>query len=234
MLFHGGCYVSSSPARGLLEILQQIPDPRGRQGRRHSLSAMLAALVCGILCGQKTFRALIQWLHLQPHSFWHLLGFYRTPPKRRAFTDLLEVLSPQHVEAALGQWIAALGLTLPEEGVEIWDGKVLRGTKGLSIHTLQQLVWLDLVTGQVLSRTDIAASTNEAKTALALLKSLLLKGRVIVGDAADCQRDLCEGVVDSGGDYVVTVKDNQPHLKRDIQNAFVIPKGFSPLRGQAG
>jgi predicted transposase YbfD/YdcC len=62
----------------------------------------------------------------------------------------------------------------------------------------------------------------------------VLTGRVIVADAAYCQRDLCQQIVDSGGDYVVTVKDNQPTLKRDIENAFVIPKGFSTLRDQAG
>ena len=35
-----------------------------------------------------------------------------------------------------------------------------------------------------------------------------------------CQRDVAEAVVDSGGDSVFTVKDNQPGLKADIQAAF--------------
>jgi hypothetical protein len=226
--------VNSSPARGLLEILQQLPDPRGRKGRRHSLSAMLAALVCGILCGQKSLKAFVEWLHLQPHATWHWLGFFRKPPQRRAFSDLLEELASQAIETALAQWIAGLGVPLSEEGVQVWDGKTLRGSKTLSAKALQQLVRLDLATGQVLSRTDIAASTNEAKAALDLLKSLVLQGQVIVADAAYCQRDICQKIIDSGGDYVVTVKDNQPTLKRDIENAFVIPKGFSPLRPQAG
>ena len=38
--------VSNSPGRGLLEILQQVPDPRGREGLRHPMSAMLAAIIC--------------------------------------------------------------------------------------------------------------------------------------------------------------------------------------------
>ena len=95
--------MNSSPARGLLDILQQIPDPRGRQGRRHSQAAMLAALVCGILCGQKSLKAFVEWLHLQPYSIWHWLGFFRKPPKRRAFSDLLEESSPQPIETALAQ-----------------------------------------------------------------------------------------------------------------------------------
>lgn len=38
----------ASPAAGsVLSFLAQIPDPRGRHGRRHSFVAMLAAIVCG-------------------------------------------------------------------------------------------------------------------------------------------------------------------------------------------
>ena len=195
---------------------------------------MLAALVCGILCGQKSLQAFVEWLHLQPATTWHWLGFFRRPPQRRAFSDLLEVLPPEAIEAALTQWIAGLGVAPSDENVQVWDGKTLRGSKTLSAKALQQLVRLSLATGQILSRTDIAASTNEAKAALDLLKRLVLKGQVIVADAAYCQRDLCQQIVDSGGDYVVTVKDNQPTLKRHIENAFVIPKGFSPLPSQAG
>ncbi len=39
-----GFAVSQSPARGLLEVLQRVPDPRGRYGKRHPLSALLAAV----------------------------------------------------------------------------------------------------------------------------------------------------------------------------------------------
>ncbi|MFN5882996.1 MAG: transposase family protein, partial [Burkholderiales bacterium] len=37
------------------EILAQVPDPRGRKGRRHCLSAMLTAVVCGVLCGSRSY-----------------------------------------------------------------------------------------------------------------------------------------------------------------------------------
>jgi len=42
----------------------------------------------------------------------------------------------------------------------------------------------------------------------------------VVGDAMFCQRDLAEQVVDSGGDYVLAVKDNQPGLEIDIKAGF--------------
>lgn len=226
--------MTASPVAGLLEVLQAIPDPRGRKGRRHPLSAMLAAVVCGILCGARGYRALVQWLQLQPPKFWHMLGFHLPVPQRRAFSDLLERIPPEVLEDVLNQWVARLGVELPEavpiEGAEIWDGKTLCGTKNLHQRAWQHLIRLDLATGQVLSRTPVNADTNESRAALDLLKNLLLTGKVIVGDAAYCQREFCQQIVDSGGDYVVTVKDNQPQLRRDVRNAFALSEGFSPLR----
>jgi len=42
--------------RNLFAQLEQVPDPRGCQGLRHPLSAMLAAVVCAMLCGARGFR----------------------------------------------------------------------------------------------------------------------------------------------------------------------------------
>ncbi len=72
----------------------------------------------------------------------------------------------------------------------------------------------------VLAQIRVDAKTNEHKAALELLGILSVKGNVVVGDAMFCQRDVAEAVVDSGGDSVFTVKDNQPGRKADIQAAF--------------
>lgn len=75
------------------------------------------------------------------------------------------------------------------------------------------------------------AKTNEHKAALELLKTIVLEGRVIVGDAMFCQRDLCEQIVEDGGDYLFPVKENQPPLLRDIQLELAAHEAaFSPLR----
>lgn len=123
-----------APAGSLLLALQQIPDPRGRQGRRHSLSAMLATVVSALLCGSRSYSAIM----------------------------------------------------------------------------------------------EVPGKTNEHKTALELLKTLVVKGRLITGDAIFCQRDLCRQIVDDDGHYFFMVKDNQPELKKAIEAEF--KPAFSPLR----
>ena len=82
---------------------------------------------------------------------------------------------------------------------------------------------------KVVSSTAISRETNESKTAYDLVRQLVLKGKLIVVDAADCQREICEAIVEKEADYLVTVKGNQPQLLRDIELAFVIPPSFSPF-----
>ncbi len=224
------------PERGLLEFLEQVPDSRGRQGQRHSLSAMLAAVVCAVLCGCRGYRAMAQWVHLQEPPTWHLLGFWRRPPTWYGFRKVLMKVDPEALQQALGQWLASLGLTPSDEVLQAvaLDGKVLRGTRSPHARAVTLLAFLDQQTGCVLSQTPVKASTNESKAALEFLKQLVLKGKLIVGDAAFCQRDVCEKLLEDEGEYLLVVKDNQPNLHRAAQQAFVIPRAFSPLPSAAG
>jgi hypothetical protein len=66
----------------------------------------------------------------------------------------------------------------------------------------------------------VAPGANEITAALALLKSLPLAGTIVTGDAEFCQRAICQSIRDRGGDYLVTIKANQPRLMADIAIAF--------------
>lgn len=215
-------------AGNLLALLAGIPDPRGRQGRRHPLAAMLVAIVCALLTGARGYRAIAQWVRDQDVRVWHWLGFQRKPPCANSFRNLLLALSPKALEEVLRVWAhGVLGEPAPEEfRATSLDGKTLCNTLAAHERNVHLLSFLDQQTGGVLSQQAVDPKTNEAKAALELLKTILLKGRLITGDAIFCQRELCQQIVDSGGDYLLVVKDNQPELKEAIAADF--RPGFSP------
>ena len=217
-------------AGSLLAALATIPDPRGRQGLRHPLAAMLAAIVCGILTGARGYAAIVQWLRSQEPRVWHWLGFRRKPPCLNTFRNLLMALPPEQLEAVLRPWVEAALCELPPstsvEAVAI-DGKTLCGTLSPHQRSVHLLALLDQRSGGVLSQQRVPDTTNEAKTALTILKTLVLQGRLITGDAMFCQKEICQQIVDDGGDYLFVVKDNQPELKAAIAAEF--QAGFSPL-----
>ncbi len=81
-----------------------------------------------------------------------------------------------------------------------------------------------------IDKADEAAvdkAAAELSVAPALLKRLDWHGRVLTGDALFCQRKLCEQVVESGGDYLFIVKENQPRLYEDIRLLFYPPPGLA-------
>ena len=218
-----------APAGSLLEYLRQIPDPRGRQGLRHSSVAMLATIVCAFLQGARGYSAIAQWIHSQDARFWHELGYTRRPPRWNAFRKLLMRLSAPQLERAVQCWVErclAEKLTPPELPPVALDGKTLCGTLQAPGRAIHLLSILDQATGCTLSQTRVDEQTNEAKTALELLRGLVLPGRVVTGDAMFCQREVCQQVLQQQGHYLFVVKDNQPAPKEAIAAEFAAD--FSP------
>jgi hypothetical protein len=198
---------------------------------------MLTAVTCGLLCGCRGYEALVEWLHDLPVDAWHWMGYLRRPPKKDCFRDLLIKLDPAALEAALRTWVTQhLKLSDSPEALQAvsLDGKTLCGTLREFAPAVHLLSAVDHQTGGVLSQSRVDEKTNEHKAALPLLKDLVVKGRVIVGDAMFCQRDLCQQIVQDEGDYLVAVKENQPGLLRDIQHEFAArDAAFSPLHAGA-
>lgn len=194
---------------------------------------MLTAVVCGVLCGARGYLGLVEWLHDLPVDVWHWMGYTRRPPKQDCFRDLLIKLDPATLEAALRSWIADdLQLSTDDQSLSAvsFDGKTLCATLRAFAPAVHLLSAVDHQTGHVLQQCRVSDKTNEHKAALELLKTLCVQGRVVVGDAIFCQRDLCQKVLDSGGDYLIAVKENQPGLLREIELEFAAqPAAFSPL-----
>ena len=218
------------PAGSLMSFLAEVPDPRGKPGKRHSSVAMLTHACCAMLCGARGYAAIAQWGRDQPIEFMHRLGYHRAPASYGAIQALLSRLDAPAFEAAPARWAARL-LGEPAAGElrgTALDGKASRGSLAALGPAVHLLAAMDQRTGCVLRQMRVDAKTNEHQAALELLGGLVLRGRVVTGDAMFCQRDLSRQVVDAGGHYLWKVDDNQPSLKEAIGSAF--EPAHSPLR----
>lgn len=173
--------------------------------------------------------AIAQWVRNQDTKIWHLRGFRRKPPCANTYRILLARMPAEEFEELIRLWIEPLLPASAPGSIQplALDGKTLRGTVGALDRAVHLLALLDQQTGGVLRQLKMPPETNEHKAALTLLKTVVLKGRLITGDAIFCQRDLCQQVVNDGGDYLLAVKENQPELRAAIEAEFQV--GFSPL-----
>jgi hypothetical protein len=135
------------------------------------------------------------------------------------------VLGADALEAILSRWVQSRldsdpDLMAADPELISLDGKALRGSRDGEIPGQQLVAAYAPAVQAVLAQIRVAAKTNEHKAALRLLGVLPLKDKLVIGDAMFCQRDLAEQVIARGGDYVFTVKDNQPGLEADSKAGF--------------
>jgi hypothetical protein len=198
----------------LLEALATIPDPRSRHGRRYPLVPCLCLVALGWLVGRQSLQAILQLHEDFGDGLPLALGFPRAGfPSADALAELLARLDPDAVETALAAWVRP---RLPPQQALALDGKTLRGSRDGVVPGHHLLSAYAPAAQAVLAQLRVDADTNEHKAAVRLLGLLPLKGQVVTGDAIFCQRDLVEAITDAGGNYVLTVKANQPGLAADI------------------
>jgi len=216
----------------LYEYLENLKDHRDPRGVRYPLAIALVFIVLAKLAGEQEPRGIAQWVALRKDLLREALHFERdTTPAAITYSRLLG----KAVEVTeLQQVISDFLLCHPqaEQAVEInLDGKALRGTisagRTRGLHLLAAYL---PDAGVVLMQMQVSSKENEITAAPRLLKSIDLRGKIITGDAMFAHRDLSRQVVKAGGNYVWSIKENQPNLRADIAALFEIEEGKTALK----
>jgi predicted transposase YbfD/YdcC len=102
------------------------------------------------------------------------------------------------------------------------DGKTLRR----SFDTASGLPALHLVSAWatrnrlVLGEVPVDGKGNEITAVPKLLEILELTGEIVTLDAMGCQKEIAATIRERKADYVLAVKENQPHLHEDLRSHF--------------
>ena len=231
-----------------LEAVPEHRRPRGFKAHQPPvlLIPMLLLLIVGVLCGRRGYGSIAEWgrFCVREHpEVLDALGFPRgRNPRTPVAATLFRMVRGMHrrrFQEALQGWLietgSALHLTLPKwEQAAVpadqiaLDGKTVRGAtarrEGAGADSANSPVHLVAAYAPalrtVLEQLAAEGKGQELAAAEMLLGRLPLKGHVITGDALLTQREVCQTVVEGGGDYLLPVKENQPTLLADIEEAF--------------
>jgi predicted transposase YbfD/YdcC len=207
-----------------------VHDPRRQHPTTlHSLEAILTMTILATICGAQNWVEIEQWG--QAHHQWlaEFLDLTHGIPSHDTFGRVFALLEPTKLQQAFMAWMSALA-QLAEEVIAL-DGKTIRRSldradgKG-AIHVVS--AWAS-INKLVLAQFKVDDKSNEITALPELLAMLNLHGSVVTIDAMGCQVEIARQVVDQGGDYVLSLKENQPGLHRDCAELFEWLRGSHPI-----
>lgn len=221
----------------LRAALDGVVDPRARRGIRHGLVVVLTAAVCAVAAGARSFVAVAEWVADLPVEVAAVLEIDRRCPSESTIRRLLGRVDADRFDAAIGGFVQSLCSAVVPVGrrrVLAVDGKTVRGSRHVAASSdsggagevpgRHLLAVIDQQTRVVLGQVGVNPQPEEGKAGeigafaplIDTLTGIDLAGVVVTADALHTQRSHVEYLHDRGAHWVLTVKGNQPRLRRQL------------------
>jgi predicted transposase YbfD/YdcC len=210
--------VSHSPAVSILTSFQDLPDPRRDcRNKKHRLIDILVIALCGVIAGCESAVEIEAYGREKEDWLKTLLALEGGIPSHDTFSRVFQMLDPRTFHRSFVKWVQALHETTQGQVVPI-DGKTLRR----SFDSAAGLPPLHLVSAWaaenrlVLGAVPVDSKSNEITAVPKLVEILELTGAIVTLDAMGCQKEIAAKIREKRADYVLAVKENQPHLHEDL------------------
>ena len=219
----------------LFAALCKLHDQRDARGLRYALVTVLVFVILAKLSGEDHLRGIAQWVELRKEALAEALCLAKPQaPHATTYSRVLKnAVEVEELEQVVREFFAAQPGAGQSQVINL-DSKTLRGTipagKTHGVHLLAAYLPEE---GWVLLQVRVQQQENEIPAALRVVKALDLRGKIVTGDALLAQRELSTEIVERGGHFLWTIKENQPQTLKDIQALFgpeSCTPGFSPCR----
>ena len=192
------------------DFFSEIEDPRAGNARYELIELMFVALAA-VLCGAQDCTDMSLFARSKLGLLRQIVKLEHGAPSHDTFSRVFRRLAPEPFEAAFAKFTKAFAEAL--EGVVAIDGKALRGAyergrKATPLHLVN--VWA--VEAKLAIGQRLAPGRNEVLGAQQALALLSLEGCIVTADALHCRADTAQIILDTGADYALALKANQPTL----------------------
>ena len=208
-------------ALAMASYFEELEDPRIERTRKHSLVDIICLSICAVIAGAEGWEDIEEFGCQKEDWLRRHLRLEHGIPSHDTISRVFRALKPQAFEAAFREWVGVLTERLGLAQIAI-DGKTLRRSHDRhSARSALHLVSAWCVQNRLLlGQQAVDGKSNEITAIPELLKLLELKGAIVTIDAMGCQKEIAQQIVAAKGDFVLSVKDNQPNLHAALQEHF--------------
>lgn len=220
--------VEAEDVVSIREFFKDLEDPRSTVNRRHLLIDLIVICVLAVIAGADGPKAIGIWASANGDWLRRYLKLPAGVPSHDTIGRLLAALKPEAFQSCFQKWIADMKTNGSEDSDDSQehiaiDGKALRRShdrrRGLGPLFLVS-AW-SVRRGISLGQLATEEKSNEITAIPELLEQIDVTNAVVTIDAAGCQREIAEQVIEGGGDYILALKGNQGTLHQQIQDYIV-------------
>lgn len=198
-----------------ISIFSELDDPRA-ENARHNLLEVLFIALAAVLCGAESCADMADFGEAKEGVLRRVLRLEHGIPSHDTFSRVFRLLDPERFEAAFRRFMQAFAKSSGLSGVVAIDGKAVRGAFERGARTTPlHLVNVWAVDQRLALAQRKAPRRNEVAAALEVVKLLSLEDCIVTADALHCHREFAQAVLDSGGEYVLALKENQSAVFAD-------------------
>jgi len=203
---------------------EEVETIEAYNGYFFSVSAAITISVLGTLCGLRNMKQIHQWASNERiRTFLHEYFGIETIACYSWYTQVLGLICPESFNACFTKWVLGSvkihGSTLSLDGKTVCStAKMKRYKNPLHIVSAQLAEY-----GITLGQKAVDGKSNEIPAVRELLELLDIEGCLVVADALNCQKETVKKIIERKGDYLLSVKDNQPSLKNEIAEYVMDP-----------
>lgn len=213
--------MSTAKVRPLADCFSVLRDPRIPLKCEHNFLDIVLIVVCATICGADDFVSVEAYAKAKLSWFRERLGLKLANgiPSHDTLNRVFALINPKQFHACFLAWVESVTDTLKLKQIPI-DGKAMRGSKRKGDNGVERTVqivsaWAS-ANGVTLAQVRAEEKSNEITAIPQLLALLDISGALVSMDAAGCQKEIAQQIVDGKGDYLLAVKANQPRLYADV------------------
>ena len=211
-------YSSNFPKN--ISAFENLTDPRHPTGNlRHHFGEIIFMAFVAIVCGINSYEMIEEFCNIRKKWFQKHLSLPNGIPRYITFSRIFESLNPNDFNACIIAQLQAAGIDTKSKQIAI-DGKVMRGSRDENNKHINCVSAWACDQGLTLAQAFVDEKSNEITAIPELLAMLDLKDTVITIDAMGTQTSIIQDIIKREGDYVVSVKKNQPQLFDEIVDQF--------------